>query len=722
MQLYTSKCLWDNIVIHDLAGQKGNMKRLLRKFAVAVALYAVLGASLWAGQKPAPADPGQASDSASKPASTASSIAPDHAKSYYHFMLARRYKELAGVYNRPDYIDRAVSEYKQAIAADPESLFLRVELAELYSLSGHTAEAIQEAEAVLKVDPDYPDAHRLLSRIYYHRLESTQGEHGVPKEDLAKAIEQLEAVVRVTPNDTDSLLLLGHLYRVNSQPQKAEEVFHKVLQTDPESKVGLANLAELYIQQNNFDQAIEALSKIPESDMDSRLFHMLGYSYSQTQKFDKAIETYEKALAQDPDNSDLRRYYADALLNAGKNDAAREQLEKVLKSEPEDGLSYKRLAMINREQGRFDEARQELEKAKALSPDDVEIPYQQALLESTVGNNDKAVEILQGLVKQSERPGAQYTVPEANNRALFLERLGLVYRDQEKFSQAMDTFKQIQALGALQGPRAEMLIIETLRLEHQPDKAMAEAEAAVKAYPKNQDLAIERATMLGERGHVDEAVTQLQAFLANRPIDRGIYIPIAQIYLQAKRFDDAEKAIQKALDLSQTPEDQEFVLFVQGSIFERQKKYDQAEETFKKVLSVDPLNASASNYLGYMLADRGVRLEESVKYIQKALELEPNNGAYLDSLGWAYFKMRRYDLAETPLEKAAHLIQNDPTIHEHLGNLYLRMGKTAMAQEEWQRALKEWPEAASSDFDAEQAKELQKQLDELKSHAGHDKN
>ena len=304
---------------------------------------------------------------------------------------------------------------------------------------------------------------------------------------------------------------------LNNQPEKAEEVFRKVLQTDPDSKVGLANLAEIYIQQSDFDQAIEALSKIPEGDMDSQLFGMLGYSYSQTQQFDKAIDIYEKALAQDPDNTNLRRYYAEALLSAGKNAAARGELQKILKSEPDDGLSYKRLAMIDREEGRFDDARQELEKAKSLSPDDLEIPYQQALLESTVGNNDKAIEILQGLVKQSERPGGQYTVPEANNRALFLERLGLVYRDQQKFPQAMDTFKQIQALGPLQGPRAEMLIIETLRIQHQPDKAMAEAEAAVKAYPKNQDLAIQHATMLGERGHVDEAVAQLQAFLTSAP-------------------------------------------------------------------------------------------------------------------------------------------------------------------------------------------------------------
>lgn len=691
------------------------MRKYFRIAGAGLALFMMWGGSAWA----VPPSPGQAGSSKSTAASPAVS---DHAASYYHFMLARRYKELAGAYNRPDYIDRAVSEYKLAIAADPDSLFLRTELAELYSLSGHTDEGIAEAQAVLKKDPDYPDAHRLLARIYYRMLDTTQqGDQAAAKEDVTKAVEQLEDLIRVEPNDSDSLLLLGHLYRMEGQPQKAEDAFRRVLQTDPSSKIGLSNLAELYIQQGDFDQAIDALSKIPDGDMDSQLYGMLGYSYAQTDQNDKAIEVYEKALAQEPDNTNLRRYYAEALLSAGKNDAARAELQKVLKSEPEDGLSYKRLAMLDREEGRFDEARDELEKAKALSPDDLEVPYQQALLESTVGNDDKAVEVLKELLKQSERPGGQYTVPEGNNRALFLERLGLVYRDQQKFPQAMDAFKQIQALGPTQGPRAELLIIDTLRAAHQPEKAMAEADAAVKSYPKNQDLAITHASMLGEQGHVDQGVEELQKFLTQRPIDRSIYVAIAQIYLQAKRFDPAEQAIQKALDLSPSPEDQEYALFVQASIYERQKKYDQAEETFKRVLNVDPLNSSASNYLGYMLADRGVRLDESVKYIQKALELDPNNGAYLDSLGWAYFKMGRYDLAQVPLEKAASKIQNDPTIHEHLGNLYLRQGKTGLAREEWQRALQEWPQAVSSDFDADQAKELQKQLDQLNTRTAHNK-
>jgi tetratricopeptide (TPR) repeat protein len=216
------------------------MTILAKRIAAVMGLCACFGLSLWAAQKPAATTPGPSADAS---ATGANQAAPDHAKSYYHFMLARRYKELAGIYSRSDYIDRAVSEYKQAIAADPSSLFLRVELAELYSLSGHADEGIQEAEAVLKQDPDYPDAHHLLSRIYYHMIETAQGDQGVPKEYLSKAIEHLEVLERVTPKDTESLMLLGHLYRVANEPAKAEQAFRKVLQTDPSSKVGLARLS-----------------------------------------------------------------------------------------------------------------------------------------------------------------------------------------------------------------------------------------------------------------------------------------------------------------------------------------------------------------------------------------------------------------------------------------------------------------------------------------------
>ena len=657
---------------------------------------------------------------AAKPSGEAGPAVADHAQAYYHFMLARRYKELAGVYNRTDYIDKAVSEYKQAITADPESLFLRVELAELYWRVSRVGDAIHEAEDVLKSDPNYPDAHRLLARVYWHMLGDSQTEK-TNKENLRKAIEHMEALTQLEPKDTDSWQVLGRLYKLDNQDHKAEEAFKKVLNVDPDSKGGLTSLAQLYFEQGDYTGAVELLKKIPEADLDPSLLGMLGYAYSQMHDFESAVATYEKALVKDPENQELRRAYADALMDMGNTPAARTEFEKILKADPDDGSTYLRLAQLDRQEGRFDQARKELERARTLpQPDDtkiqydMKIQYEQALLEDAAGNQDKAIELLQGLVKSSEQAENQYTPAEANNRALFLERLGLIYRAQRKYPPALRAFQQIVALGKAQAPRGEELIVDTMRLTHQLPKALDEVNSAVQKSPEERSLRILRAYVVGELGRVGEAVSQLQALMNNTPADRELYLSIAQVYSQAKQFAEAEQAVNKALGYSSKAEEEGYSRFMLGSIYERQKKYDLAEEQFKKVLAADPLNASAANYLGYMLADRGVRLEESVKYIQKALELEPNNGAYLDSLGWAYYKMDRCDLAEPPLEKAARLMSDDPTIHEHLGRLYLRMGKETLAEQEWERALKDWPQAVSSDFDADQAAKLQRELEELK--------
>jgi tetratricopeptide (TPR) repeat protein len=691
------------------------MRKIRRELLAGVSLFLVAVPS-WGAQAGSSA-PAQAPNTAPAPLQTpdqaTATSKPDHSGAYYHFMMARRYQELAGIYDRSDYVERAISEYKQAMEADPDSLFLRVNLAELYARANRVGDAVREAEAVLKVNPDQQDAHRLLANLYLHNLGETQPEK-VAKDSLHKAIEHFEALTRLDPTDTDSYITLGRLYRLNNEPSKAEEIFRKALNADPNSRSALVYLAQLYSDQGTYDQAVELLKKIPESEMDVQTRSLLGLAYLQAGEFDNAAATYEKALAQEPENLDVRRAYAEALLRRGKSAEARTELQRVLKSDPEDGNSHLRLGQLDRQEGNFDSARKELERAKTLMPDNPEVQYQQVLLEDAVGNDDKAIEILQGLLKQSERPEGKYTAAEAHNRAAFLERLGLIYRNQEKYDRALETFRQMLGLGDSEAPQGEALIIETLRLKREPQKALQAADAAVEKYPKDRALISLRATLLAEQGHVDQAIPALQGLLNGSPSDRETYLTIAQVYSEAKRYGEAEDAVRKSLALTPKPEDQEFARFMLGSVYERQKKYDLAEEEFKKVLSTNPSNAAAANYLGYLLADRGVRLEESVQYIQKALQVDPNNGAYLDSLGWAYYKMRRFDLAQPPLEKAARLVSNDPTILEHLGHVYVGLGKKQQAQEEWERALKEWPTAVGSEFDAEQAAQLQKQLDELK--------
>jgi Tfp pilus assembly protein PilF len=154
--------------------------------------------------------------------------------------------------------------------------------------------------------------------------------------------------------------------------------------------------------------------------------------------------------------------------------------------------------------------------------------------------------------------------------------------------------------------------------------------------------------------------------------------------------------------------------FLLGAIFERQKKFDQAEEEFRKVLNANPRNSSTLNYYGYMLADRGIRLEEATDLIKRALADDPKNAAYQDSLGWAYFKQNKLDEAEGLLRQAATRESHDPTILSHLGDVYAKMGKDNLAEAQWQNSLNEWRRVLPADFEAAKMTEVEQKISALK--------
>jgi len=132
------------------------------------------------------------------------------------------------------------------------------------------------------------------------------------------------------------------------------------------------------------------------------------------------------------------------------------------------------------------------------------------------------------------------------------------------------------------------------------------------------------------------------------------------------------------------------------------------------VLAVDPHESSTLNYFGYMLADRGLRLDEAVALIQRALADEPYNGAYLDSLGWAYFKQGKLDAARTTLEKAVARTAHDPTVREHLGEVYYKLGRPSQALAEWTKAQGFWRQVVPADYEADKSAELDKKVSQLK--------
>lgn len=662
------------------------------------------------GAQPASPSGQAAPDAKAQEAKPAEQKTPDRAAAYYHYSLAHIYEELVSSYARSEFAEKAIEEYKLAIANDPESSYLTAALAELYAKTGRIRDAVLEAQDILKRDSNNLEAHRLLGRIYLRSLPDTQA--GAQSVEILKlAIEQYEQIIKISPTSIEDHLVLGRLYRLNNDLKKAESEFKTAIALQPDSEEGLSSLAYLYTEEGDPNKGVRLLEDVPDASRSSRLYSALGYTYEQAHDYKKAVDAYRRAVELDRENLDSVRGLAQNLLNDGQTDAALEQYKVIAEADPQDAQAQLRIAEILRQSGKFDQALEHLKKAESLVEESQEVPYNIALIYEAQGHYDEAAQLLQQLLKKNERPDNNYTAGERNNRAIFLERLGEIYREQRKSDLAIQTFRQMLQLGDEGAERGYEQIVETYGNDRQWQQALATAQEAQQKFPQSRQLKLLVAQQLVGVGKGDEAVAQVRSLLKNSPEDREIYLVLAQMQTRLRDFKDAEENVAKAEKLSTKPEEKDYVAFVAGSVYEREKKYDQAEERFKHVLSAKPTDAAVLNYLGYMLADRGLRLEEALGYIKKAVEQEPQNGAYLDSLGWAYFKLSNYDQAEENLVKASQKMSNDGTIQDHLAELYFRTGRVKLAASHWERALEEWNKSVPYDVDSVDVARVQKRLE-----------
>jgi tetratricopeptide (TPR) repeat protein len=645
--------------------------------------------------------------------SAAKGKTPDRAAAYYHFALAHMYEEQVATYGRSELANKAIEEYRAAIDADPTSAYLTSGLAELYAKTGRIRDAVVEAQEIIKHNPNNLEARRLLGRIYLRSLGDMQAGSG-SESVLKLAIEQYEQIVRLQPDSTDDHLLLGRLYRLNNDLQKAESEFKTAVKLQPDSEEAVTTLAYLYNELGDTTRAAQVLSSVPDPERSAKLYSALGYTYEQQKQYKGAIEAYRHAIEMDRDNLDAIRGLAQNLLNDGQADAALEQYKVIADANPEDAQTYVRIAEIFRKQGKYDLALDDLKKAESMVQDSVEVPYNIAAIYQAQGRYDEAVPIMKDLLKKSEKPDGKYSSGEKSNRAVFLERLGTIYRDQGNIQAANETFREIIALGGDDNiERGYQEIIDTWREAKEWQKALDTAKEAVQKLPSPQ-LKMVLAAQQADMGDADKALKDVRALLKGDADDRDVYIRLAEMNTRLRRFSDAAQALDKAEQLSIKPDDKEYVWFLRGASFEREKRYPEAEEQFKKVLASDPEHASALNYLGYMLADQNTKLEEALGYIKRAVDLDPTNGAYLDSLGWAYFRLGKYELAEDNLLKASQKINTDPTVHDHLGDLYQKTGRLKLAATNWERALTEWNRAIPVEVDPADQARVQQKLDSAK--------
>ncbi len=552
----------------------------------------------------------------------------------------------------------------------------------------------------------------MLGRIYARMI--GDGNTGkIDEKMLNKSIEQFAIITSKDAKDVDSWLTLGRLYRVAHKSPEAEKAFKQVLEVEPENDEAMTGLAMVYSDLGDTKGAADMLKRAGDKRPDVNTFARLAGFYENMRDYAHAAEAWKKAipLAQEGEQHKLKMQLGLDLIADRKTDDALALYEALQKEDPKDVEIPWQLSEIYRQKGQFDKAQEQLDKAKAIDADNLDVRYSEVNLLDAEGKTDEAITALNRILDETQKP--TMTDEDKARRARLLERLGMLYRASNKTDKAVAVFRQIAALEAETAPAAAVEIIETYRNAHNLKAALQEANDAEKKFPADKGVVAEHAQVLGDLNRTDEAVAEIRGLMKGDK-DRELLLMISQIYEKAKRFSDEDKVLSEAAGISTSNEEKDGVEFARGAMYERMKNYEAAEASFRKVIDHQPDNAGALNYLGYMLADRNVKLDEAQKLIARAVELDPQNGAYLDSLGWVYFRQNRLDQAEENLRKAIERMATDPTVHDHLGDVYLKEGKVKDAITQWQAALNEWKNTPPSEADSEDVAKVARKLENAK--------
>jgi tetratricopeptide (TPR) repeat protein len=645
-----------------------------------------------------------------QPAANGAAGAVDHASAYYHYALAHMYAELAGTYrNRADYVNSAIENYKEAIKADPTASALSEELSDVYVQTGRLREGQADAEDTLKKSPKDLTAHRLLARIYTRLIGDGQR---VDESMLRRAMDEYKEITVLAPRDVDAWLMLGRLEKASDDSVEAEKAYKSALAIDPANEDALTGLALVYSDLGDNAKAAQLLKTLADSNPSPRALQALAAAYEQMHDFKMAAQVLRQELALNPPNErDVERALAQDLTLALQFDEALSVYNEMVADDPEDANSFLRMSQIYRERRDFAKAREASDKAKALEPNSIEIRYNEVSILEAEDRVPEAAQLLKDILLTTTKRA--YSQSEKASRVELLERLGALYRSIDQTEPAVEAYRQMADVDSGVAPRASAQIIDTYRGGKELAKAQQESDAAGKKWPEDRTLRVVRDTLLAELGKVDEASADLKKMFDGKT-DRATYVALADVYEKGRKFDEMAKALDSAEKLSETDDDKIGVWFMRGAMYERMNRIDKAEVEFRKVLKVDPDNAGAMNYIGYMLADRDQRLPEALNIILQALEREPGNGAYLDSVGWAYFKLGRYEEAEKSLRRAVDKTPRDPTVHDHLAEALMKEGKVGEAVAEWQISLKEWDTSSPAEMRPEEVAGVKSKLETAK--------
>ena len=499
----------------------------------------------------------------------------------------------------------------------------------------------------------------------------------------------------------------GMAFEENGEMDQALEAYRKVLNVDPGQSDLASRVAAMLIRQDDFPQAIDVLKDaIKANPNDAEPYRQLAFIYAKyLKKTDQAVDYANRAIALNPRDIEAYERLCEIELAAGEEKKAREVLERAAKVHSDDAAFWTRLG--------------KLYAAILFKPD----------------AQPKPDEL--GRVNEIFKKAAGH----ANDDPAILKDVADYYASSQQLKEAIPLYLRVLELQPDDANAREKLATGFI-LTNQRGKAVEMLEQIIKQHPEKYqpyDLLAqvldEEARSLQRAKHLDEAKAQFAKVAANyeqslliSPNHAGTYLRLAELFLgplkdagravkfltearrrfpgapeivyylalaqrEAKHTQQAVATFEEALHEAELDQDNEIVnakfYFNYGATAERAGLYEKAADLLRKSIALDPANAAeAYNYLGYMWVDHNMHLEEAEGMIKRALQIEPNNGSYLDSLGWLEFRQGKFDQALADLLRAAkNLEHDDSVVFEHIGDTYLKLNRVPQALEAWQKAL-----------------------------------
>jgi tetratricopeptide (TPR) repeat protein len=530
---------------------------------------------------------------------------------------------------------RVVDELRLALSTDERDVYLRVALGEAYARLQDWTHAEAEARVVLERHPDEYPAELLLARVLYETRQ------------FPRARSVLKRAQAQRPKDADTYLLLAEMALETSQVDEAVRVVNALADAALEP-LGLKRLGQALAEKGDPARAQGLLVRATQLDPgDVEAWVALASVQEALGTPAVAEESLARALEVDSDNRD-------ALVDAG------------------------RLALRAGSPGR---ARAYLDRALGLS-EEPDLALRVAFTWLSAQHSAEASSVLDG----ARRAGT------ADARVSFYA--GLLHERAARFEEAVRAYAEVDAASELYRD-ARLRRAAALARAGRPAEGVALLRAGLLATPDDLSLYPAYAEALERSGKAAEA----ERFLREAATARGAQELTEALAVLLERQGRPQEAISLLTRAVEGRPRQESLLFSLASAYERAGQHVQSIARMREVLAINPDNASALNFIGYTLTEQNVDLDEAERLLHRALELRPETGAFLDSLGWLFFRRHDYGRAVSTLEHAAALEPDEPVIAEHLGDAYLGVQRRREAASAYRRAL----EAARTSNDPDAA-------------------